>query len=500
MIKKILIANRGEIAVRIAKACKEMGITSVAVYSDADKSSLHVRVVDEAYHIGSSVAAESYLDGDKIITLAKIISADAIHPGYGFLSENSNFIKKCEEANIIFIGPSSKSVEMMGNKTTARTIMKKNNVPIVPGTTEGIKSYEDAEKISKEVGLPIMLKAASGGGGKGMRRIDKIEDLKAAISSAQNEARKAFGDDTIYIEKFVENPKHIEVQILADKHGNYIHLFERDCSIQRRHQKVVEEAPAPTLTKELRAQVTTAALNAAKACNYYNAGTIEFLYDQNENFYFLEMNTRLQVEHPVTEAITGIDLVKEQIKIAQGDVLNVQQDDLNIMGHSIECRVYAEDVDSNFAPSTGKILHHRLPSGPGIRVDRGIDILSEISVYYDPMLSKVIAHGQDREEAIARMNRALEEYQIAGVTTNIHSFQWILNHPDFADGTFDNNFLDREFLPLLPGEWKNELDDKYENVATILSALLKDRDSKTKPFKRECKPENRWGKENYEPS
>jgi len=497
MIKKILIANRGEITVRIAKACKELGITSVAVYSDADKSSLHVRVVDEAYHIGSSVAAESYLDGDKIITLAKQIGADAIHPGYGFLSENSSFIKKCEEANIIFIGPSSRSVEMMGNKTTARKIMKESNVPIVPGTTEGIKSYEDAESISLEIGLPIMLKAASGGGGKGMRRIDKIEDLKSAISSAQNEARKAFGDDTVYIEKFVENPKHIEVQILADKHGNIIHLFERDCSIQRRHQKVVEEAPAPTLTAEQRAQVTEAALNAAKACNYYNAGTVEFLFDQKKNFYFLEMNTRLQVEHPVTEAITGVDLVKEQIKIAQGDVLTIQQNDLQIIGHAIECRIYAEDVDANFAPSTGNILYHRLPSGPGIRVDRGIDILSEISVYYDPMLSKVITYGKDREEAIARMTRALGEYQIAGVITNIHSFQWILKHPEFTEGSFDNNFLDREFIPLLPGKWKKDLDDKYEDVAAILSALLKDRDSQTKPFKRECKPENQWGKDYY---
>ncbi|MDA3860379.1 MAG: acetyl-CoA carboxylase biotin carboxylase subunit [Melioribacteraceae bacterium] len=498
MIKKILIANRGEIAVRVAKACREMGITSVAVYSDADKSSLHVRVVDEAYHIGSSVASESYLDGDKILALAKKISADAIHPGYGFLSENSQFIKKCEEANIIFIGPSSESVEMMGNKTRARTLMKQNNVPIVPGTTEGIKSYEDAEAISLEIGLPVMLKAASGGGGKGMRKIEKIEELKSAISAAQNEAKKSFGDDTVYIEKFVENPKHIEVQILADKHGNYIHLFERDCSVQRRHQKVVEEAPAPTLTYELRAKVTKAAIDAAKASNYYNAGTIEFLFDQKESFYFLEMNTRLQVEHPVTEVITGVDLVKEQIKIAQGDKLTIKQEDLKILGHAIECRIYAEDVDANFAPSTGKIKHHRLPSGPGIRVDRGIDIHSDASIYYDPMLSKVITSGSNREEALARMTRALGEYQIAGVTTNIYSFQWILNHPLFVDGHFDITFLDNKFINLLPGKWKKDLDKKYENVAAILSAILKEKDSKTKAFKRECKPENQWGKDNYE--
>ena len=498
MIKKVLIANRGEIAVRVAKACQEMNITSVAVYSDADKDSLHVRVVDEAYHIGPSVASESYLNGDKIIALAKNIKADAIHPGYGFLSENAEFIKKCEQANIIFIGPSSKSVEIMGNKTKARTIMNQNNVPIVPGTTEAIKSYEEAERICHKIGLPVMLKAASGGGGKGMRKIEKIEELKTAISSAQNEARKAFGDDSVYIEKFVENPKHIEVQILADKHGNYLHLFERDCSIQRRHQKVVEEAPAPTLTEELRAKVTEAAVNAAKACDYYNAGTIEFLYDQKENFYFLEMNTRLQVEHPVTEAITGVDLVKEQIKIAQDDKLTIRQEDIQIIGHAIECRVYAEDVDTNFAPSTGKILHHRLPSGPGIRVDRGIDILSDVSVYYDPMLSKVITFGKNRSEAIARMKRALGEYQIAGVTTNIYSFQWILNHPAFINASFDINFLDDNFIKLLPGKWKSDLDSKYETVASILSALLKERDSKIKPFKRECKPDNKWGKLHYE--
>ncbi len=498
MIKKILIANRGEIAVRIAKACQEMGITSVAVYSDADKNSLHVRVVDEAYHIGSSIASESYLDGDKIIKLAKDIGADAIHPGYGFLSENFEFIKKCEDENIIFIGPSSESVEMMGNKTRARTIMKNNNVPIVPGTTEGIKSYEDAEKICLEIGLPVMLKASSGGGGKGMRKIENISELKAAISSAQNEAKKAFGDDTVYIEKFVENPKHIEVQVLADKHGNYIHLFERDCSIQRRHQKVVEEAPASTLTDELRNKVTEAAINAAKASKYYNAGTIEFLFDQKNSFYFLEMNTRLQVEHPVTEEITGVDLVKEQIRIAQGDKLSIKQSDIKILGHAIECRVYAEDVDANFAPSTGEILHHRLPSGPGIRVDRGIDINSDVSVYYDPMLSKVITYGKDREEAISRMKRALGEYHIAGVTTNIYSFQWILNHPNFVGGNFDINFLDNNFIKLLPGKWKQELDYKYEDMATILAALLKDKDSKIRPFKRECKPDNKWGRESYE--
>ncbi|MCP5064662.1 MAG: acetyl-CoA carboxylase biotin carboxylase subunit [Ignavibacteriae bacterium] len=493
MFKKILIANRAEIAVRIAKACKEMGITSAAVYSDADKESLHVRVADEAYHIGASAATESYLDGEKIIRLAKKISADAIHPGYGFFSENADFIKMVEDSGITFIGPSSKTVELMGSKTSARTLMKKNNVPIVPGTTEPIKSVEDAEKTALEIGLPIMLKASAGGGGKGMRRVDKIEDLKEALERAKNESLKAFSNDAVYIEKFIENPKHIEVQILGDKHGNYIHLFERECSVQRRHQKVVEEAPSPSLNGELRRKVTEAGINAAKACNYYNAGTIEFLYDKKENFYFLEMNTRLQVEHPVTEYITGVDLVKEQIKIAYGEELSIQQKDLTISGHAVECRIYAEDADLNFAPSTGKIYHHRLPSGPGVRVDRGIDVLSEVSVYYDPMLSKLITWGKDREEALGRMFRALSEYQIAGVKTNIHSFQWILNHPRFLDLSFDINFLEEDFLPLLPGKWKEELPEKYCEVAAILASLLKDKDSKIKPQKITHSITNKWG-------
>jgi acetyl-CoA carboxylase biotin carboxylase subunit len=497
MIKKILIANRGEIAVRIARACKEMKIISVAVYSDADKNSLHVRMADEAYNIGEAVAAASYLNGDKIIALAKEVGADAIHPGYGFLSENAEFIKKCEKAGLIFIGPSSKSVKMMGDKTTARTIMKKHNVPIVPGSTKGINSLEEAKKITLRIGLPVMLKASAGGGGKGMRKIEKIEELQEAINRAKNEAKNAFGNDTVYIEKFIENPKHIEVQILADKHGNYIHLFERDCSIQRRHQKVVEEAPAPTITEDLREKVTKAAIDAAKAVNYYNAGTIEFLYDQKENFYFLEMNTRLQVEHPVTEYITGIDIVKEQIKIAQGEKLSVKQDKLKINGHAVECRIYAEDVDTNFSPSTGKILYHRLPSGPGIRVDCGIDISSDVTVYYDPMLSKVVAYGASREEALERMKRALSEYQIAGVKTNICFFEWILNHPDFCNGNFDINFLDNTFIPLLPDKWK-EKNEELEEVASVLSVILKDNDMKIKPFRRKENFNNKWGNLYYE--
>jgi acetyl-CoA carboxylase, biotin carboxylase subunit len=498
MFKKILIANRGEIAVRIVKACKELGITSVVIYSDADKNSLHVRVADEAYHIGSSVASESYLNIEKIISLAKNVEVDAIHPGYGFFSENAEFIRKVNESGIKFIGPSEESVKLMGDKTSARRIMKSNNVPIVPGTTEPVKTIEEAIKISEKIGLPIMIKASAGGGGKGMRKIEQMEDLESSIERAQNESLKAFGNSDIYIEKFIENPKHIEVQILADEHCNYVHLFERECSVQRRHQKVVEEAPSSSITIDKRIRVTDIAIQAAKACKYYNAGTIEFLYDQKDNFYFLEMNTRLQVEHPVTEMITGVDIVKEQIRIAAGEKLQFSQNDLQINGHAIECRIYAEDVDNNFAPSTGNILHHRLPSGPGIRVDRGIDVLSEVSIYYDPMLSKLITWGKDREEAIQRMKRALGEYQIAGVKTNINFFFWILEHNKFLDSSFDNNFLDSEFLPLVPDKWRESINEEYKEVVAILSAFLKSQERSLKSVKINTAKNNDWETLKYE--
>ena len=476
MIKKILIANRGEIAHRIIKACREMGIISVAIYSEVDKTALHVRRADEAYLIGPSPANESYLNKEKIIKLAKDVGADAIHPGYGFVSENPEFIRMVEESGIIFIGPSSKSVQLMGEKTSARRLMKQNNVPIVPGTTEPLKSPDEGKKIAGEIGYPVMLKAAAGGGGKGMRKINSADEFEELYLRAKNESLKAFGNDAVYLEKFIENPKHIEVQILADKYGNYIHLFERECSIQRRHQKVIEEAPSLAVDEVTRGKITQAALLAAKSCGYFNAGTIEFLMDKNKDFYFLEMNTRLQVEHPVTEMITGVDLVKQQIKIAAGEKLAIKQEDLRIHGHAVECRVYAEDVDNNFAPSIGKIIHHRLTSGPGIRIDRGIDVLSDIPIYYDPMLSKVIAWGIDREEALARMKRALGEYQISGVITNIPVFSWILKQRAFLDGTFDINFLDNEFMPLLPGRWKSDSSGNYEEIAAILSAILKEKE------------------------
>jgi len=498
MIKRILIANRGEIAVRITKACREMGITSIAVYSDDDKNALHVRHADEAYYLGASPASESYLNAAKIIELAKQVNACAIHPGYGFLSEKPDFIKAVEDAGIIFIGPSSRSVELMGGKTSARTLMKKHKVPIVPGTTEPVTDLKDLKGLAEEVGYPIMLKASAGGGGKGMRKVYDPSELESSFKLAQGEALKAFGNADVYLERYIENPKHIEVQILADKHGNYLHLFERECSVQRRHQKVVEEAPSISVTPEVRKQLTDAAINAAKACNYYNAGTIEFLLDQNKNVFFLEMNTRLQVEHPVTELITGIDIVKEQIRIAAGEKLTIKQEDLKIQGHALECRIYAEDVENNYAPSIGQIVHHRLPSGPGIRVDRGIDVLSKVSVYYDPMLSKVISYGKDREEAIARMKLALGAYQVVGVITNIHSFKWILAQESFLNGSFDINFLEREFMPLLPNKWKEFDSEEFESTVSILAALLKNKENEFKTESSGVIKSNNWTELNYE--
>ncbi len=492
MIKKVLIANRGEIAVRIIRACKELGILSTAVYSDADKISLHTRLADESYHIGPASSSESYLNKQKIIETAKKAGADAIHPGYGFFSENAEFIKMVEDAGLIFIGPSSASVGLMGSKTAARQRMQKNSVPIVPGTTEAITSVKEGIKVAEKITFPVLLKASAGGGGKGMRRINSADEFQSAFESTRREALKAFGDDSIYIEKFIENPKHIEVQIIADKHGNYAHLFERECSIQRRHQKIIEEAPSSFVDPETREKITTAALNAAKACNYYNAGTVEFLMDRNKSFYFLEMNTRLQVEHPVTELISGIDLVKEQISIAEGNPLSFKQEDLKINGHAVESRIYAEDPDNNFLPSTGRLDEYLSPSGPGVRVDEGFGRGSEISIYYDPLIAKLVCWDKDRNSAIERMKRALSEYKIFGVISNISFLKEIFSHPKFVDGDFDINFLEKEF------RFSAEQNEELAEAVSIFTAWLKNRNSASNNGGAKITNGNNWIKQSNE--
>lgn len=445
MFKKILVANRGEIAVRVMRSSREMGIETVAVYHEVDKEALFVHYADYAYKLSGDTPKSAYLDMEQIILIAKKSGAEAIHPGYGFLSERAEFAKKVAEAGIKFIGPKAESIEMMGSKTKAREIMIDAGVPVVPGTKEKITDIERAKSIANDLGFPILLKASAGGGGKGMRKVFDSADLEPSFDAAQREALKAFGDDAIYLEKFIENPKHIEIQVLADEHGNYVYLGERDCSIQRRHQKVIEEAPSSILDDDLRAQMGTVAINAAKACGYFNAGTIEFLLDKNRNFYFLEMNTRLQVEHPVTEMITGINLVKEQIKIAYGEKLQFTQDDVKLNGYAIECRIYAEDPFNNFLPDTGLIHYHRQPAGYGVRVDSGVEAGSEVTIHFDPMLSKLITYGKDRLEAISRMEMALRNYRIKGVKTVIPFLLAVMQHPEFRYGWFDTGFIEHSF-------------------------------------------------------
>ncbi|NOX35963.1 MAG: acetyl-CoA carboxylase biotin carboxylase subunit [Calditrichaeota bacterium] len=439
-----MVANRGEIAVRIMRTCREMGIQSVAVYSEVDRLSPHVLTADEAYLLGPAPSTESYLNMDKIIEIARKSGCDAIHPGYGFLAENPHFARKVAEAGLIFIGPRPDTIRLMGSKTESRKIMQQAGVPVVPGTTRPIKDVAEAEAIIDSIGgYPVMLKAAAGGGGKGMRIVRNSSELPRALEAGRNEALNAFGDDTIYIEKFVENPKHIEIQVIADEHGRVLHLWERDCSIQRRHQKVIEESPSAVLTPDVRQRMGETAIQAARACGYVNAGTIEFLVDEDLNFYFLEMNTRLQVEHPVTEMVLGLDLVKLQIMVAEGQPLPFDQQDVQAQGHAIECRIYAEDPFQNFAPSTGKIEFLKNPEGPGVRLDSGIASHSEITMYYDPLMAKLITWGADRQEAIARMIRALKEYQIHGVQTTIPFCLAVLQHPDFVEGKFNTGFVEK---------------------------------------------------------
>ncbi|MEI6275036.1 MAG: acetyl-CoA carboxylase biotin carboxylase subunit [Prolixibacteraceae bacterium] len=467
-IKKILVANRGEIAVRIMRSCREMGIETVAVYSDADRSSLHVRYATEAYHIGPSASSESYLRMDKILEVARISGADAIHPGYGFLSENSTFARKCLEAGIKFIGPSAESIEAMGDKISARKRMIAAGVPVVPGTTEKIVDEKEAVEVIRGIGLPVMIKASAGGGGKGMRLVKKEEDIKAAIRGAKSEAKTAFGDDSLYIEKYIESPHHIEFQVLADQYGDAVHLFERECSVQRRHQKVVEETPSPIMTPEVREKMGACAVAATKAANYEGAGTIEFIVDDKLNFYFLEMNTRLQVEHPITERVVGVDLVREQIRVAEGHPLPFKQKDLKMNGHSMECRIYAEDTDNNFMPNPGKITHITEPMGLGVRCDGYIHEGYTIPIYYDPMISKLIIWGRTREEVIERMRRALYEYKISGVKTSIKYLVKIMETPDFRNGTYNTHFIEdnEEFL-----NSKFKCDTHCEDISLIAAFI-----------------------------
>jgi len=443
MFKKILIANRGEIAVRIIRACHEMGIAVVAVYSDVDRASLHVRKADEAYPIGAATASESYLNIQKILDVAARSGADAVHPGYGFLSENANFARACAEAGLKFIGPTAEAMDAMGSKTRARQAMERARVPCVPGTSRGLESFEQAEQIAAQIGYPVMLKAAAGGGGKGMRLVHAPEELKSSLDAARSEAERSFGDSEVYIEKAIINPRHIEMQVLADEHGNTVYLGERECSLQRRHQKVIEEAPSPLVDPEMRLRMGEVAVRAAQAAGYTNAGTIEFLVDQEKNFYFLEMNTRLQVEHPGTELVTGLDLVHLQIRIAAGERLPFTQDEVMIRGHAIECRIYAEDPDNNYFPSPGKITLLLLPSGPGIRRDSGMYEGWTVPVDYDPLLAKLIGYGTDRAQSISRLTRALNEYFVGGIKTNISLFRRVLNDPEFRAANMDTGFLDR---------------------------------------------------------
>ena len=470
MFKKILIANRGEIAVRIIRACRELDILAVAVYTDADRQSLHVRYADEAYYLGPSKASESYLRGDKLIQIAKKCGADAIHPGYGFLAERADFSQSCQDQGITFIGPKPSSIAAMGDKQMARSIVTEAGVPVVPGT-EGQGDLPDNMllDLAPKIGFPLLIKPSVGGGGKGMREVQNLEDMPGLLTAARREAEASFGDSSIYLEKAIQKARHIEIQILADQHGNVVHLGERECSIQRRHQKLLEEAPSPFIgnDQELREQMGAVAVQAARSVDYINAGTIEFLVDQDKNYYFLEMNTRLQVEHPVTEAVTGIDIVKEQIRIAAGNPLQLKQEDVKLEGWSMECRINAEDPFNGFLPSTGIISQSLLPAGPGVRVDSGVYSGYEISPYYDALIAKLIVHETSREETIARMKRALEEYRIIGIRTNIPFHQHLLNNPDFLAGNFNTQFVQEDLPPLTT----IRKDKRLTGIAALAAAL-----------------------------
>ncbi len=467
-MQKILIANRGEIALRIMRSAREMGIKTVAIYSEADRNALFVRYADEAVCVGPPPSSQSYLQGDKIITICKELGVDGIHPGYGFLSENADFARKVRAAGITFIGPSPESMDMMGDKLSAKATAKKYNVPMIPGSDGAISDVKEAIKLAKEIGFPLLIKASAGGGGKGMRLVEREEEVEEQMKLAISEAISAFGNGAVFIERYASSPRHIEIQLLADNHGNCVYLFERECSIQRRHQKVIEEAPSSVLSPELRKKMGECAVDVAKACSYSGAGTVEFLLDDKLNFYFLEMNTRLQVEHPVSEMITGLDLVKEQIKVARNEKLSITQNDLKINGHAIEVRVCAEDPTNNFLPDIGKLVVYKTPSGPGVRVDDSFEEGMDIPIYYDPMIAKLVVHGKDRTEAIAKMLRAISDYKIVGVETTLDFCSFVLKHDAFVSGKFDTGFIKNYFKPELLNQERTELVE----VAAISSALI----------------------------
>jgi acetyl-CoA carboxylase biotin carboxylase subunit len=466
MFSRILIANRGEIAVRVIRAAKELDVETVAIFHEVDKGMPFVHYADYAYQLHSDTPKNAYLDMNQIIEIAIKSGAEAIHPGYGFLSERSEFAQAIEDAGLAYIGPSASAIDSMGSKTKARELMSSAGVPIVPGTKKAITDFVELFSIAKEIGYPVLLKASAGGGGKGMRKVLSEDDLKSSFESAQREAAKAFGDDSVYIEKYIVNPKHIEIQVIADKHGNYAYLGERDCSIQRRHQKLIEEAPSNILDEITRQKMGEVAVNAAKACGYYNAGTVEFVMDRDKNFYFLEMNTRLQVEHPVTEMVTGIDLVKEQLRVASGEELSFRQEDVKLTGHAIECRIVAEDPFNSFMPDIGTINYMREPGGKGIRIDSGIETGCEITMHFDSMLAKLIVWGKDRADALNIMESALKNYKIKGIKTIIPFLVTIINHPQFQNGWFDTGFIDNvyEFRVL------EQMKEAQEEVIAAISA------------------------------
>lgn len=466
-MQKILVANRGEIAMRVMRTAKDMGIKTVAVFSEADRNMPFVRYADEAVCIGPALSAQSYLRGEKIIEVAKKTGADAIHPGYGFLSENASFSKAVSDAGLIFIGPTAYSIEIMGSKIAAKQAAKKFNVPMVPGTEDPVKDVAEAQGIAERIGYPILIKASAGGGGKGMRVVNHEGELEQQMQMAKSEALSAFGDDAVFIEKYVGAPRHIEIQLMGDQHGNYVYLFERECSIQRRHQKLIEEAPSSCLTPDIRKEMGECAVAVARSCNYYGAGTVEFLVDEDLNFYFLEMNTRLQVEHCVTEMITGIDLVKEQINVARGNKLSFTQDELKINGHSLELRVCAEDPMNNFLPDTGKLVMYQPPKGPGVRVDDGYEQGQDIPIFYDPMIAKLVVHAPTRDEAIERLCRAIDEYYIQGIQTTLPFGKWAVRTEPFRTGKFDTKFIEKYFRP----EYLAEEVPETEEVAALLSAF-----------------------------